>query len=67
MLSAPYVAIIARSEGDTMDDMPLGCIAVIGIALLVLVIAVITGSELGGLAMLALVILGVFVYGTRNS
>lgn len=50
-----------------MDDMPLGCIAVIGIALLVLVIAVITGSELGGLAMLALVILGVFVYGTRNS
>ena len=57
-----------RKDSHDMDDnMECGCMAIVGIALLILVIAMVSGSELGGLAFLALLVLGVFIYGTRNT
>lgn len=49
------------------DGMETGCIVIVGIALLVLLIAALTGSELGGLAILAILVVGVFIFATRNS
>lgn len=49
------------------DNMECGCMAIVGIALLILLVAVVSGSELGGLAFLALLVLGAFIYGTRNT
>lgn len=67
-LSVPPKASESRKDAHDMDDnMECGCMAIVGIALLILLVAVVSGSELGGLAFLALLVLGAFIYGTRNT
>lgn len=50
-----------------MDNLECGCLGIVGIAVLIFLIAGLTGNDLGGLGFVAIFVIGAFLFATRNS